>query len=262
MPTAAAKLGFYEGYLSGGGAPTTAVAVFTLTGLPAHTGMSSLAAARSCYELDLSFASLVCFANGPIGYSWKFLGADVNGTLGATGPMLAMVNDFGMVDSLDSSCGGPFSLGGNLTSMSLAIREAKPITAVTGTWTGDGQNEDLLSQSLGGAVIGSPWATAITSVNAHGASGPMSLTIRTGTVNGPNFPSPLGGRINEVLIGGPFLLSQTASHGAGPGPFSFPAVAIPKRLSVICVPYAAQGTIVGGGFADLTTAVTGVTGTQ
>jgi hypothetical protein len=90
----------------------------------------------------------------------------------------------------------------------------------------------------------------------------MSLKVRASTVNGPNFPSPLGGRINEVLVGGPFFLAQTCAHGAGPGPWPFPSVAIPKRFGLIGTAYAAQGTIVGGGFGDLTTAVTGVVGMQ
>jgi len=43
---------------------------------------------------------------------------------------------------------------------------------------------------------------------------------------------------------------------------SFPPQPVPKDLAFLAVPWAAQATIVGGGFADLTTAVIGVSGTQ
>jgi hypothetical protein len=282
-PGGSVKLGFYEGYVLGGGTPTTAVAVFTLTGLPANTASSSFFGGFTCYFIQVTFGTMVCFADGAIGYSWKFLDLGLDGTLAGTWPFLSCVQSCtgssstfpdgqGMTDFIDEYCPpgtlrATFSFGTTVygkyfTSMSMAVDEALDQSAVTGLWTGDGQNEDTLAQTASGAVMGSAWAAAITSVNSHGTSGPMSLKVRAGTVNGPNFASPLGGRINEVLVGGPFFITQTGSHGAGAGPFSFPTVTIPKRFSLIGTAYAAQGTIVGGGFADLTTAVTGVTGTQ
>jgi hypothetical protein len=279
-PGGSVKLGFYEGYVVGGGTPTTAVAVFTLTGLPANTGSSSFFGGFTCYFIQVTFGTMVCFADGAIGYSWKFLDLGLDGTLAGTWPFLSCVQSCtgpgvdgqGMVDLIDEYCPpgtlratfsfGTTVYGGYFTSMSMAVDEAADLSATTGVWTGDGQDEDVCSQSPGGAVMGSPWVAAIFSANSHGAAGPMSLKVRAGTVNGPNFPSPLGGRINEVLVAGPFFITQTGSHGAGSGPFSFPVVTIPKRFSLIATAYAAQGTIVGGGFADLTTAVTGTTGTQ
>ena len=40
-PGGTTTLGFYEGYLAGGGTPTTTVAIFSLSGLPANTSASS-----------------------------------------------------------------------------------------------------------------------------------------------------------------------------------------------------------------------------
>jgi hypothetical protein len=71
------RLGFYEGYVVGGGVPTTPVALFTLTGLPANSSSSCFFGGFSCYFIRVTFPTLVCFADGPIGYSWRFLS---NGT--------------------------------------------------------------------------------------------------------------------------------------------------------------------------------------
>jgi hypothetical protein len=99
----------------------------------------------------------------------------------------------------------------------------------------------------------------VTSVNGHGSGGPLSVKVRSATINGPSFPSPVGGRLNEVLIGGPPLATLTGAHDGVSGSVS---VALPKRLGLLCVPWAAQATILGGGFADLTTAVAGISGTH
>src|SRR5439155_9703831 len=60
-PGGSVKLGFYEGYTVGGGAPTTAVAVFTLTGLPANSASSSFFGGFSCFFIRVFFANLVAF---------------------------------------------------------------------------------------------------------------------------------------------------------------------------------------------------------
>ena len=51
------KLGFYEGYVTGGGTPMTAVAVSTLTGLPSSSNSSSFFGGFSCYFLSVSFSA-------------------------------------------------------------------------------------------------------------------------------------------------------------------------------------------------------------
>ncbi len=51
------------------------------------------------------------------------------------------------------------------------------------------------------AVLGASWSASLTIGHLHGAMGPLSLKIRSSTVNGPNFFSPLGGRLTEVLVG-------------------------------------------------------------
>ena len=84
----------------------------------------------------------------------------------------------------------------------------------------------------------------------------MVLKVRTSTINGPNFPAPVGGRLTEVLVGGHFLASLPGSHNGTTG--SFPAQSVP--VSLCNVAWAAQSTVVGGGFADLSTAMYGTVG--
>jgi hypothetical protein len=40
------------------------------------------------------------------------------------------------------------------------------------------------------------------------------------------------------------------------------SVAVPPSFALVCIPWAAQATVAGGGFVDLSSSVTGVTGTQ
>ena len=78
-PGGSVTLGFYEGYTLTGGAPTTAVAVFSLTGLPGTTSSPcSFDGSAGCYLLTVDFATLVAFRDSGlgshrgIGYSWTF----------------------------------------------------------------------------------------------------------------------------------------------------------------------------------------------
>ena len=91
---------------------------------------------------------------------------------------------------------------------------------------------------------------------AHGASGPLSLKVRSATFNGPNFPSPIGGRLTEVLVAGSFLSTIAGSHNGATG--DIPPQLIPNQVSLVGVSWAAQYTVVGGGFADLSQAVYGI----
>ena len=85
------------------------------------------------------------------------------------------------------------------------------------------------------------------------------LTIRTSLFNGPTFSSTLGGRQNEFLIAGPVLAKYTGTHNGLTGTIVTPSV--PVRCSLVGLPWAAQATLVGGGFGDLTNALSGVIGT-
>jgi len=282
-PGGSVELGFYEGYTVGGGAPTTVAAIFSLGGLPANSSSSSFFGGFTCYFIRVTFTTMVCFADGNVGYSWKFLDVGNSGFgLAATWPFLSCVQSctgpgpdgIGMVDLIDEYCPvgflratftfGTTPFGGYFTSMSMSMDEATLLFAVTGVWNGDSINGDSLSAppaALGGmwqAMVGVGGAIA---GHTHGA-GPMTLKVRTGTVNGPNFPSPFGGRLTEILINGQLLLTQTGAHGATGASSFFASVSIPKDFSLLCFNYSAQATVVGGGFGDFSRAITGTTGTQ
>ena len=156
-PGGSVKLGFYEGYTVYNATPTTVAAVFTLTGLPANTASSSFFGGFRCYFIRVQFNPMVCFADGPIGYSWKFLDAGRDRVLAGTWPFLSCVQSCsgsgpdgqGMVDLIDEYCPpnalrATFSFGTfcycYFTSMSMAIDEALDGTATAGVFNGDGIN--------------------------------------------------------------------------------------------------------------------------
>jgi hypothetical protein len=62
----------------------------------------------------------------------------------------------------------------------------------------------------------------------------------------------------EVLIAGPLLASVSGTHDGVNGDIS--PQAIPDGFSFVGLQWAAQYTVIGGGHADLSTAVTGVVG--
>jgi hypothetical protein len=278
------RLGFYEGYTVGGPAPTTAVAVLNLTGLPGHTANSSFRAlvlgsgSATCAFLEVDLASCVSFADGPIGYSWRFMDLGTTGVLAATFPFLACIQSCsgsgpdgqGMVSLLDQYC-PPGSVVNTFrfassyedyfTSISMEIREAKDAEAAALSWNGDGVNGHELA--CGAIAIGGTWSTSITLRRPHQASGsaPMSLRVRSSCVNGPTLSSPFGGRPVEVLTNGALALALLGTHGAAQNvPWPLPAFAVPCDVTLVGLPWAAQGTVLGGGFADLTSARCGVVG--
>ena len=79
-PGGPVALGFYEGYTTGGASPSTTVASFTLTGLPSNTGSSSFFGSFNCFLMEVELGALACFADGTIGYSWKFMDGTGPGT--------------------------------------------------------------------------------------------------------------------------------------------------------------------------------------
>ncbi len=131
-------------------------------------------------------------------------------------------------------------------------------TATSGTFAGDGINADTVAAV--NAVPGSSWSAPLTIGHGHGGGGPLALKVRTSTFNGPNFPSPIGGRTTESLINGPELAKFTGSHNGATGDIA--PLTIPGSSSLLGVSWAAQYTVVGGGFADFSQAVSGVIGCQ
>ncbi len=123
-------------------------------------------------------------------------------------------------------------------------------------FAGDGINADTIAPL--NAIIGSAWSAPLRIGHDHGASGPVSLMVRSTTVNGSNFTSPSGGRLTEFLIGGPFLARIAGTHDGATG--GIPVQTIPNLPALVGVSWAAQYVVVGGGFGDLSQAVFGVVG--
>jgi hypothetical protein len=274
-PGGSVKLGFYEGYTWGGGAPTTTVAAFTLSGLPANTASSSFFGGFSCYFINVTFANLVAFADGPIGYSWKFLDSGTTGTLAGTWPFLSCVTSCsgavlqvdgqGMTDVIDEYCPpgslrATFTFGttsGSFTSMSMDVREATDFTATAVAYNATtSPNGDTLSAPA--AIVGTSWATSLTRSPTTVAGGYTVLVrpTRIALPNGVLPPPPVQGRL---LISGATLGSIGGAHNGTIG--SSAPTAIPAQLGFVCLHWAAQATVTGGGI-KLSSAVEGTTGTQ
>jgi hypothetical protein len=285
-PGGSVMLGFYEGYTVGGPAPTTAVGLFNLTGLPAHTGDSSFislvngSGGTSCYFVNIVFDDCIAFADGPIGYSWRFMDVGTTSVLAGTFPFLSCVQSCsaqgpdgqGMINWLDQYCPpgsvpvytfsfASAGLENYFTSIAMEIREAKDAEATAASFVGNGDNDHELA--AGGIAIGGTWSPSITLQRPHQGAGnaPMSLRVRASCVNGPTLSSPFGGRPIEVLTSGASALVLTGTHGPAQGvPWPLPSFAVPCDITLVGLLWAAQGTVIGGGFADLTDARCGVVG--
>jgi hypothetical protein len=177
-----------------------------------------------------------------------------------------------MVDLLDQYCppGGvvnTFNFGTTttnevwFTSISMEIREAKDAESTATTFHGDGNNDhELVTNAI---AIGQRWSPRIVLHRRHQGSGnaPMSLHVRASCVNGPDLSSPVGGRPIEVLIAGPLALTLVGTHGRQQNlAWRLPEFAVPSDITLVGLPWAAQGAVLGGGFADLTSARCGVVG--
>ncbi|MEQ1895301.1 MAG: calcium-binding protein [Planctomycetota bacterium] len=142
----------------------------------------------------------------------------------------------------------------NLDSDVFVHTRCDPATSTT--FAGDGINADTITPV--NAVLGSSWSAPLTIGHAHGSGGPLVLKLRRSTVNGPNFISPVGGRLTEVLITGPLYGTFSGTHNGVTGDIA--PQAIPNDLALVGLTWAAQYTVSGGGFADLSQAVVGVVG--
>jgi hypothetical protein len=225
------NLGFYEGYVTGGGTSTTAVAVFTLSGLPANTANSSPfipGGGTACYLINITFAALVPFADGPIGYSHHFLDLDVTGVAGSTIPFMACVSScsgtgpdgLGMVDVIDEYCPPGFLLstftfgttqfGSYFSSMSMDIRELGDCTATVTVYNSTSPAcVDVLSSSP--MVIGTTWIAEVT--HAPGTAGTSTLLIRGSKIagNGANGGTSGGESRGRLLVTGAFVANLSST---------------------------------------------------
>ena len=128
--------------------------------------------------------------------------------------------------------------------------------ATSTTFSGDGINADTIAPV--NVALGSAWSAPLTLGHAHGGGGAVVLKLRRSTVNGPNFISPVGGRLTEVLITGPLYGTFSGTHNGTAGDIA--PQSIPDDLALVGLTWAAQYTVIGGGFADLSQAVVGVVG--
>jgi len=241
-PGGTLSLGFYEGYTLFGGAATTSVAAFTLSGLPGNSASSSFFGGFTCYFLRVQFAQLVCFADGQIGYGWKFLDSGfptanpLSSVLAGTWPFLSCtascsntvlgIDLQGMTDAIDEYCPtttlrATFTFGttsGSFTSMSMAIEEIADQTAtIASNQSSANPAPDLLTANA--SFVGGTWtATVTTGLTRKGSPfwtlffGPGPLGLPTGidvtqtggtAFPGSNFGTSKGGRRLLVNIFGP-----------------------------------------------------------
>jgi len=267
-PGGSVRLGFYEGYTWGGGAATTAVAAFTLTGLPANTASSSFFNGYRCFFVQVEFATLIPFADGPIGYSWRFLDLGTTGIFAGTWPFLACRTSCSAtlpptIDVIDRYCPpgtlvSSFTFGttsGNYSSMSMEIREAADLAAtITPYNSTTAPNSDLLSASL--SIIGRDWTFFLTRSPAS-AAGTFVVSLRPNRIalpGGVPAPSPVQGRL---LVSGPVVGQFSGTHDGLTGTVTVP---VPAQLGYLCQHFAAQAVVVGGG-VELSSAVEGTSGT-
>ncbi|MEQ1858271.1 MAG: hypothetical protein ABL963_17600 [Longimicrobiales bacterium] len=285
-PGGSVKLGFYEGYTTGGPLPATtnppSVAVFTLTGLPANTASSSFFGGFGCYFIRVFFGTLIPFADGPIGYSWKFLdnGTGVinpaGATLAATFPFLSCVTSCsgvgpdgqGMDDLVDEYCPAgtlraTFSFGttsGSFTSVNMDIEEAGTVTASTtstGLTCAPNQNPDVLTGAP--CIVGQPWSASLTLGIARTKGSSWQLFFGTAPINPPcgtpiaqsqgalNFGSAKGGRMLLCAINTSGFVC-TGIHGGSLGNVSSTNCGggnVPSSLSLICSSWCGQAVVLG-----------------
>ena len=280
-PGATLKLGFYEGYSRNNPSPNgTEITALTLTGLPGHSSDSSFFGGFSCYFLRIELDPLLSLADGPIGYSWEFADLGADGIFAGTFPFLASTSScsatvpdpqgqapyeccsFRPADAYDASgqlihivTFAPYCIP---WSLAIDLQEAADFTASSAPYSGDGVNVDTLTASA--PVVGASWNAQVTLGHAHGTAGNVNIVVRPSSINGPTLFSPVGGRPFELLIAGPRLASFTLAHdGVVRDPLSVP---VPASLSLVCAPFAAQATVFGGGFVDLSTSVVGQVGTH
>jgi hypothetical protein len=277
-------LHFYEGYTLFGGAATTSVAHFTLTGLPGNSASSSFFGGFNCIFIKVVFAELLCFADGPIGYGWTFVDTGT-GTVNPLGAVLAgtwpflsctvscsaailQVDNQGMTDAIDEYCPttsllATFTFGttsGSFTSISMAIEEVVDVTSTIGTCDGSPAALDKLTSTP--ATVGASWtATLKSGITRTGSPswfidfGSLPIAKPTGFLivqipsPGNNFGTSKAGRrllcnIDGLAIPG-FCGATPIALGAPSGSTSSCSGTIPKKISLVNNAWCGQAIIIG-----------------
>ena len=263
------NLGFYEGYVTGGGTPTTAVAVLTLSGLPGNTANSSpfvMGGGTACYITSISLTGLVPFSDGPIGYSWHFLDLDTTGIVASTVPFMSCVSScwgpgpdgLGMDDLLDEYCPpgfllATFNFGSICTSyvcsISMDIREVADCSATTTIYNSTSPAcVDVLSGPP--LLIGTTWMAEVT--HAPGTASASTLLVRGAKIpgNGANGGTSGGEPRGRLLVTGAFIANLSGSADA-----LAPVLAtqrnfmapIPLQFGMACNEWFAQALTLGAG---------------
>lgn len=290
-PGSSFKLGFYEGYTAGGGSSSTAVLAITLTGLPANSVSSSFFGSCRPHALRLQLDQLVSFADGPIGYSWRFLDVGTSGPLSGTFPWLACVASCtgpgpdaqGMTPGVDRYC-PPGTLlpplpPSTFQSLAISIEEACDRTATIVNSNSLSQpNPDILTSDP--VIVGQPWTASLTLGLARTKAAQWTVLFGHSPVNPPNgaavptftsglnFGTSPSGRMLLCFLQNPGpSLSGTHSGVAGSTSTLAPHV-IPPDLALVSVFWCGQALVlgrvpgdVGPPSARLSSAVSGVIGT-
>jgi hypothetical protein len=248
-PGGTTKLGFYEGYALGQATPPTpaqTVVTFTLTGLPANTASACfipwLAGTTGCWIVVLTFGTQICFADGPIAYSWKFIDMDTCGPWAHTFPFFscvtscstnplggpgtypagaAPVDGQGMTDFVDQYC-PPTTLLATFTfnsvpgtspmftSQNMRIRECTDLVAtIVGFNSTTPPNTDLFSSTP--AVLGGTWTATTTRIG--GVNGVYNIRI-----NDAKSPLPNGTKCTTISL--PSATGRNLLAGASLATFS------------------------------------------
>jgi hypothetical protein len=286
-PGGTIKMGFYEGWTSGGGAATTAVAVFTLSGLPAHTISGDITTGTfSCYIITLTFGTPVAFADGSIGYSWKFMDVGTVGLLGATFPVMSCITSCtgvgvvadgqGMIDFIDQYC-PPGTLRSHFsfktlfgapvifTTVSMEIDEPADFAATIALYNNTIAPLNAFPLTASKVILNTTWTLTV-GVGPAAAGKPATAFIFSTRAAGNGFPATAAGlpaTAGRIMISGSNLLGGgglTVTGGTGGVGIAAP---IPPLIALIAVHWASQAVVVAGGALGikLSSAAEGTDGT-